>query len=237
LPNFERTTYDDCRGKKLRLIALGRLMAVSAYLLAGFIVLTPVKACSITQGAPPPPIPPGPGPGPPIPRPIDIIKHRQDVRRRLENAQGRDADSERVIRVARRILLTVDQKINSKDYIVADRLIGAADAFAHAAEHASHLVEGPKGPVPRQEEISDHLQRAYFRLQQADFFSRSSGDPDGAELAALAREYYEKARKHFDERDWFSADEYAKSADDLTRGLENLAQAAMPQPPLPPRPR
>ena len=91
--------------------------------------------------------------------------------------------------------------------------------------------------LSRQPEIADHLQHVYFRLQQADFFSRTSRDPDGKELSLMARKFYEESQKQFEAGNWFGADEYAKSADDLLRGLENLAQAAAPGPSLPPRPR
>jgi hypothetical protein len=199
-------------------------------------MLTQGKAYAPRQGAPPP-APPHPGPLPPASRPTEIVKHLQEVRRHLDETSGQDDDSKRVIGVARRILLMADQKIKAKNYFAADRLIGAADAFIHVAEHASHRVEGPKQPVPPQQDISDHLQHVYFRLQQADFFSRSSGDPDAKDLSVLARKFYDDSRKQYEAGNWFSADEYGKSADDLLRGLENLAQAAMPGPPLPPPPR
>lgn len=100
-----------------------------------------------------------------------------------------------------------------------------------------HVTEGPKGPLPQSREIADHLQRVYFRLQQADYFADASGDPDAKTLPFLARKFYEDARMAYDTGNWIPADEYAKSADDTIRGLENLAQAAAPEPPPPPRQR
>jgi hypothetical protein len=149
----------------------------------------------------------------------------------------KDKDSERLISTARRELGRAEEKLRGNQLYAADRLQAASDAFMHAAEHSVHLDEGPKGPVPQATEIADHLQRVYFRLQQADFFAGSSGETDAKALPALARRFYEQARKAYDSGSWFVADEYAKSADDTIRGLENLPQAAVPEPPRPPGPR
>ena len=216
---------------------LKRLVVASLWLVAFLAMFSQLRADSVEQGAPPPAAPPGPGQGPPTPKPTEIVKHLEDVRRHLNATRGRDDDSNRVLGVAQRVLQRAEQQVKAKDYFSADRSIGAADAFLHVAEHADHLVEGPKGPVPRQPEIADHLQHVYFRLQQADFFSLTSRDPDGKELSLMARKFYEESRKQYEVGNWFGADEYAKSADDLLRGLENLAQAATPGPSLPPRPR
>jgi hypothetical protein len=189
------------------------------------------------EGPPPPPHPPGVRPEPPR---LDerIVKERiQAVRNRLAQVRVTDKDAESLISTARRELGRAQEKLGENEVYAADRLQAAADAFGHAAEHSLHLGDGPKGPAPRPREIADHLQRVYFRLQQADFFARASGEPEAKPLPGLARKYYEEARKAYDGDDWFAADEYAKSADDTIRGLENLAQAAVPEPPPPPRPR
>jgi hypothetical protein len=88
--------------------------------------------------------------------------------------------------------------------------------------------------VPVEAQIAEHLQHVYFRLQQTDYFARVSRDEDldTSRLAGLARKFYERALQAYDRRAWRAADEFAKSADDTIRGLENLAQAATP----PPRP-
>lgn len=187
------------------------------------------------QGPPPPPTPPHSRPGPP-PR-LDataVADHLQKVRHHLDEVKPRDADCEKLLATARRTLDRADQKAQAKDFFGADRLIAAADAFLHAAEHPMHLAEGRKGPIPQASEIADHLQRVYFRLQQADFFASSTGGTEAKELPALARKFYEQARKAYDSENWVQADEYAKAADDTIRGLENLAQATVSEAPRPP---
>ena len=115
-------------------------------------------------------------------------------------------------------------------------MVAAADAFVTRRNILLTSRRRPGGPVPPAREIADHLQRVYFRLEQADFFAGRSTDVDAKALPTIARNYYEQARKAYDEGSWFAADEYAKSADDTVRGLENLAQAAAPEPPRPPGP-
>jgi hypothetical protein len=166
------------------------------------------------------------------------VKERiERVRNRLAQVRVTDKDSEGLISAAQRELERALEKLKGNEVYAADRLQAAADAFVHAAEHSLHLGDGPKGPAPQPGEIADHLQRVYFRLQQADFFARASGEPEAKPLPGLARKYYEEARKAYDRGSWFAADEYAKSADDTIRALENLAQASVPEPPPPPRPR
>jgi hypothetical protein len=184
------------------------------------------------QGPPPgPPAPPPHGrPGPPHLDSRAIADHIQKVRRHLEDIKPADTDGETLLAVARRNLDKAEEKARANDLFVADRLVAASDAFMHAAEHPLHLQEGPKGPRPDAAEIAGHLERVYFRLQQADFFARTSGEEDVKSLPRLARQFYERAMQAYDRADWFVADEYAKSADDTIRGLENLAQAATPLP-------
>jgi hypothetical protein len=185
------------------------------------------------QGPPPPEPPPRDRPGPPLLDSRAIDDHIQKVRRHLQEIKPKDQDCEMLIVVARRDLDKAEEREHANDLFDADRLVAASDAFIHAAEHSLHLEEGPKGPRPDAEEIASHLQRVYFRLQQADFFARASGEGNAKQLSGLARKFYEKSLQAYDTNDWFGADEFAKSADDTIRGLENLAQAATPPPPRP----
>src|SRR6266481_5369405 len=189
------------------------------------------------EGPPPPPHPPGVRPEPPRLDERSVDERIQTVRSRLTQLRMKDKTAQGLISAAQRELERSQEKLLGNELYAADRLQAAADAFVHAAEHSLHLAEGPKGPVPQPREIADHLQHVYFRLQQPDFFASASGESETKPLPGLARKYYEEARKAYDKESWFAADEYAKSADDTIRGLENMAQAAVPKPPPPPRPR
>jgi hypothetical protein len=191
-----------------------------------------------SRQGPPPPLPPPHGhPGPPRLDASSVAIHLKKVRRHLEDVKPRDADCEELLAIARRALDRADQKTQARDFFESDRLISAADAFLRACERPIHLVQGPKGPVPQPRDIADRLQRIYFRLQQADYFATASGMADAKSLPPVARKFYEQARKAYDSGSWFAADEYAKSADDTVRGLENLAQASVPEPPRPTEPK
>lgn len=117
-------------------------------------------------------------------------------------------------------------------------MLAAADAFAHAAEHLEHLEQRRRGEPPRPSpppEIARHLQHVYFRIQEADYFVKQDRDAEAKRLPVLAREFYQEALRAYDRGDWLASDTYSKSAEDVVRGLENLAQAAAPVPPPPPR--
>ena len=195
-----------------------------------------IVSCSFVQSilSQEPPPAPAAAPGRPAPPKLNssaVLEHLEKVRREVENVRPGGPDVEILVKAAHFALNNASDKTKFKDYFGADRCIVAADAFRRAAEHPAHVTDRAKGPVPQAREIADHLQRVYFRLQQAEYFAGASGDPEAKFLPPLARKFYEDARKAFDAGNWFSADDYAKSADDTIRGLENLAQAAAPEPP------
>ena len=202
---------------------------------AGFVGYLVCAGTTWSQLPPPPPAPPDHRRPPHLDN-TAVVEHLQKVRRHLEEVRAEGPDAEVLLRMARLALDGADQKRIAKDFFGADRRIEAADAFLRATGHPGHVAEGPKGPAPQAREVADHLQRVYFRLQQAEYFASASGEPDAKALPSLARKFYEEARKAYDSGDWSPADEYVKSADDTIHGLENLAQAARPEPPRPPKP-
>lgn len=179
-----------------------------------------------------PPHPPGPGPGPGAPPPGGAVA----VRRKLAEVRPLGPIEEKLLALARMYLERSDRAA-TKNRFASGRDLVAADALVHAAEHQQHIAEqlGP-GPPPK-DEIARHLERVYFRLQQADYFVRQSADVNAKTIAEFARQYYQSALRAQDRSEPRRADECAKSADDLMRVLESLAQATVPGPPSPgPRP-
>lgn len=209
-------------------------IVAGAWFFLSSMVVTPIGS---QEGPPLPPHPPGARPAPPRLDEPGLAVRIQQVRGRLSQLKVKDKDGERLISIARQELERAEERSRSNELHAADRLQAASDAFLHAAEHSVHLDQGRRGPIPQAKEIADHLERVYFRLQQADFFANSSGETEAKALPALARKFYEQARKAYDRGNWFAADESAKAADDTIRGLENLAQATVPEPPRPPGPR
>lgn len=140
-----------------------------------------------------------------------------------------DVTAQRAVTYSREFLGSADQWLQSGQPFKADRLAEAADSFVHVAEHQEHLqARGePKGPpVPPPDAIQDHLQRVYFRIQQADFFLTQAHDPRADAFPKWARDFYQLAERDYERKDFLAADENAKSSDDVVRALENLAQAA-----------
>lgn len=107
----------------------------------------------------------------------------------------------------------------------AARYLAVADALGHAAEHQQHIDQRTGPEPPSSVEIRRHLDRVYFRLQQVDFFVKQSADANAQRIAAFARQYYQRALRASDGDDSRSADECAKTVDELMRALENLAQS------------
>ena len=115
---------------------------------------------------------------------------------------------------------------------IADRTLAAAEALFHASDHLRHLKESLGPPPPPAEDVARHLARVYFRTREADDFLKEIHDNSASPLVPLARQYYQRAVQSYDRSDLRGADEYGKTAEEIVRALENLAQAATlaPQP-------
>ena len=165
-----------------------------------------------------------------------------DIRQKLARAKAVDVTAERALAYSRRFLKSSEAAEQSGRTFSADRLADAADSMIHVAEHQEHLRSGggPKGPPPA-ESISDHLQQVYFRVEQAEYFLKQSGDSRAAAFPKWARDFYQLAMRGYERKDWVAADENAKCAEEVVKCLEDLAEAATmtgpPPPPPPPRPR
>jgi len=125
-----------------------------------------------------------------------------------------------------------DQIWRTAQPYIADRTLAAAEALVHASDHLEHLKESPGPPPPPAEAVARHLAQVYFRTRQADYFLQEIRDNSASPLVSLARQYYQRAVQSYDRSDFRSADEYGKTAEELVKALESLAQAATlaPQP-------
>lgn len=168
-------------------------------------------------------------PAPPPPKPLRI----EDVSRKLARTRAVNQPAKEALMEARQFLRSAKEAERKERAFVAGRYAAAADAMIRVAEHQQHLnvVRGPGRP-----EVARHLERAYFRLQQANYFLAQSHDAGARSLPGLARGFYEEAVKAYDAGNYSAADEWAKCVEDTVAALENLAQSATPVPPLPPRP-
>ncbi len=177
--------------------------------------------------------PPAPPPGP------NAANHVADIRRKLKSTKPVDVTAQRALQYSHAYLGSAEDSLRAGRAFEADRLAAAADALLHIAEHQQHLRTGggPKGPPPPAA-IQDHLQRVYFRTQQAEFFLHQSHNREAASFPKWAGDFYQLAVRAYERKDWVAADENAKCADEVVKALENLAQAVSPAtvPPPPPPP-
>lgn len=154
------------------------------------------------------------------------------MRRKLAEVRSTGSVTEKLLSLSRDYLERSERKENRNEFAV-NRYLAAADALVHAAEHQQHIANKTGPPPPDKGELARHLERVYFRLRQADYFVKQSADPNATTIAGFARQYYQEALRAYERPDPRIADECAKSAEDLMRALENLAQATVrvPAPP------
>jgi hypothetical protein len=199
---------------------LGFLMATVVWLWAQAGHLAPAK-------------PPGP----------ETANRIDDLRRKLASTRAVDVTAERAIGYSRTFLVSAENARQSGLSFKADRLTDAAGALFHVAEHQQHIRTGggPAGAPPAAS-VEDHLQRVYFRTQQADYFLSQAHDARAQSLPRWARDFYQLAVRAYERKDLVAADENAKCADEIVKALEDLAQAAtragipVPPPAPPPKP-
>jgi len=150
------------------------------------------------------------------------------VRRRLAEVSVPDNAARSLESTARQLLTDAERHLAAGQLPPAQELTEAAEALARAVDHVRHSREtSPKG-YPSREAQAERLERAYFRLQQAEYFQKQSRDPRAKGLLQSARQFYQKARRAYDVRDSRIADEYAKVTEEIVKALERLARAAMP---------
>jgi hypothetical protein len=117
-----------------------------------------------------------------------------------------------------------------------DRILEALDDLLDARED----VAAGQGSRPSRKEgdgardTARRLERAYFRVQQAEYFARLSADKNGPEYVRRSRQLYQKARAAYDAQNFYRANKLASASTELINVLENLAQAAVrkPDPPV-----
>ena len=168
---------------------------------------------------------------PPLPVPSKTTDRLAEILRRTATTQAVDKTAQRALAYSRAFAVSGEKRLQSGQSFAADRMAEAADALLHVAEHQQHLRTGgdlkkPTFPVP----IQDQLQRTYFRIQQADYFLSQANDARAASFPKWSRDFYQLAVRAYERHDLLAANENAKSAEDIVRALENLAQAdASPQ--------
>lgn len=152
------------------------------------------------------------------------------IRTRLTEVLVDDNAAKTLGASARGYLDRAEQALAAKQSDTADGLASAADALTRAADHIRHYQDVRKVEFPPRDDQARHLERAYLRLRQADYFQTQSKDAQSKPLLAMARQFYQRARSAFDRQESRGADEYAKVSEEIVNALEHLAHTATPVP-------
>ena len=173
----------------------------------------------------------------------DEEKDRKRAERRLQNVEARakslpkagpeptsflEAETRRLLERRRNFALTTYE---------SDRLLEAIDDLLDAREdlHASVREGSDKDKRNNKPEgAAKRLERAYFRVQQGEYFAKLSGDKRAMDYLPIARQLYQRARAAYDAQEYGRANRLASASGELVDVLENLAQAAVrrPEPPV-----
>ena len=111
-----------------------------------------------------------------------------------------------------------------------DRTLEATEDLLDSREElqAADRREAPSAKEEKaRSDTAKRLERAYFRVQQAEYFARLSGDKHASEYITFSRQLYQRARAAYDEREYHRANRLGSASRELVSVLENLAQAAV----------
>jgi hypothetical protein len=118
-------------------------------------------------------------------------------------------------------------KSSRSDEYRFERLADAADNLLEASERLLNRRRSRDDDDDNTvEDISRRLERSYFRVQQADYFSQRTGDSDAPALARQARALYQQGRSAWDRKDYRTARSHAEAAASIVGALEDMAHAA-----------
>jgi hypothetical protein len=161
---------------------------------------------------------------------IERFADRLDrLRRQLEYTRPHDQERQTLLSNSGVYANKADQIWRTQQPYIADRTLAAAESLFRASDHLQHLTDAsgfpPPPPPPPAEDVSRHLAQVYFRTREADFFLQEIHDNSASPLVSLSRQYYQRAVQAYDRSDFRGADEYGKTAEEIVKALENLAQA------------
>lgn len=166
-------------------------------------------------------------------------KKRNRAERRLQNQEARarkmqppknnDELAEFLTRETQRLMER--SKTLSRPSYEFDRILEAVDDLLDARED---LLDAERETRDEDENTAKRLERAYFRVQQGEYFAKLSGDKQAREYVLRSRQLYQKGRAAYDRREFQRARKLASASSELVNVLENLAQAAVrkPEPPV-----
>jgi hypothetical protein len=115
-----------------------------------------------------------------------------------------------------------------------DRLGRATDALFRAGERIFGASQAARVDQNDKRDAALFLQRCYFRVQQAEYFSGLCGEKESKQYVTYSRSLYQQARSAYDARQYDRAQMLGEASSLLVAALENIAQASLriPDPPV-----
>lgn len=157
------------------------------------------------------------------------------VAQRIEKVRGRlgvtplaDETGRTLERIAGRLLEDAGARLRAGQLAESDQLARGAEALARAIDHLRHASDPARAKGLSREEQTVRLEKAYFRLQQGEYFAEHTPDALAKELSAVARRLYQRARQAFDGGNSLEVDEFTKASGEVVKCIEHLARLALP---------
>jgi hypothetical protein len=168
-------------------------------------------------------------------RKLDARIRRESAK--LERFSAARVEPDRMYLHTQASALLAEAKQNRNNSYRADRLAQAAGDLLDASERLAELA-GPRNhdhddENEERQRLARRLERAYFRLQQAEYFANQSAHSRAREIIRNAKMHYQHARKAYDSQQYGRSGLFASACFDLVDALEKLAQAQVrvPDPP------
>jgi len=145
-----------------------------------------------------------------------------------------DPAPEHVFLIARAAELLERMKQARGNNFQFDRLGRAADALLRAGDRILGARKVAQIDENDKRDAALFLQRCYFRVQQAEYFSGLCGERESKQYVTYSRSLYQQARSAYDARQYDRAQMLGDASSLLVSALENIAQASLriPDPPV-----
>jgi methyl-accepting chemotaxis protein len=150
------------------------------------------------------------------------------VRSRLAAMPGADDTARALERSAGRLLDEADNRLRAGQFLESDQLSRAAEALARSIEHVTHALDPSRGRFLSREGQTLRIEKAYFWLQQSEYFAKHAQDVAAKDLAAIARGVYQRAQQAYLGGNAREVDEFAKACEEIATSIEHMARSALP---------
>lgn len=159
---------------------------------------------------------------------VRVAEKIEKTRIRLALAPAGDETARTLGRIGERLLEDARNRLRAGQTLEANHLARSAESLGKSIEHIRRSQDPLRIRFHTREEQTGRMEKAYFRLQQADYFTAQTPEPAAKELAVAARQLYQRARQAFDAGNGREVEELTKAAEEAVKGIEHLARMSLP---------